>query len=464
MPRFVPLVLIVAGLTMPTAAHAQTGDVQSAFVVIGPDGSGVARAVTIKALCPTLRGDGRAIPMTQRATAAALPLRPTQSTPENSKPSVFPVLTCEATIAKGIGGASIDGRALPLPRPRATRIVVIGDTGCRLKASEGAYQACNDPKAYPFAAIAERAAGWKPDLVIHVGDYLYRENPCPTGRAGCAGTPWGYGWDAWNADFFRPAEPLLRAAPWVVVRGNHENCSRAGQGWWRLLDPRPLEARRDCNDPADDERGDTSAPYAVPIGDGTQIVVLDLAIAGAKPIRESDYRFAAFRDSYARLDAFTRVAEHNIVIGHKPILAFAAADRSGTLDGGSRGIQSVFGSLNPLLLPTKVDMLLSGHIHVWEQLSFSPPHPSQFVVGFSGTKEDKVPLPATMPAGVEAGPGAIADRFSSWVDGFGYMTMQWVRDGVWDVKVWSVEGRRMNRCRATGRTSVCNRARVGSAS
>ncbi len=52
----------------------------------------------------------------------------------------------------------------------------------------------------------------------------------------CAGSPWGYGWDAWNADFFTPAAPLLAAAPWAAVRGNHESCARAGQGWWRFLD------------------------------------------------------------------------------------------------------------------------------------------------------------------------------------------------------------------------------------
>jgi hypothetical protein len=50
-------------------------------------------------------------------------------------------------------------------------------------------------------------------------------------------SPWGYGWDTWKADFFDPAQALLKAAPWVMVRGNHETCTRAGQGWWRFLDP-----------------------------------------------------------------------------------------------------------------------------------------------------------------------------------------------------------------------------------
>ncbi len=77
--------------------------------------------------------------------------------------------------------------------------------------------------------------------MIHVGDYVYRETPCPEGNTTCAGSPWGYGWDVWNADFFEPAAPLLANAPWLVVRGNHENCARAGEGWLRFLDPLPME-------------------------------------------------------------------------------------------------------------------------------------------------------------------------------------------------------------------------------
>ncbi len=69
----------------------------------------------------------------------------------------------------------------------------------------------------------------------------YREDECPAGNTGCAGSPSGYGWAPWNADFFAPAAPLFAAAPWVMVRGNHEDCSRAGEGWFRFLDRLPME-------------------------------------------------------------------------------------------------------------------------------------------------------------------------------------------------------------------------------
>ncbi len=220
--------LIAAALASGPAISAPR--VEAAFVLLGENGQPTARIVVDGGVCPQIDIDRIARPMRIRAVAGVLTERPTLSTRANSKPSAFPVLTCEGDIPAGAKRASIAGRRLPLPARQIRRIVVIGDSGCRLKASENAYQACNDPAQYPFARIAARAASWHPQLVVHVGDYLYRENPCPAGNDSCAGSPWGYGWDAWKADLFAPAAPLLAAAPWVVVRGNHENCARAGQG------------------------------------------------------------------------------------------------------------------------------------------------------------------------------------------------------------------------------------------
>jgi hypothetical protein len=164
-----------------------------------------------------------------------MPLCPTKIPPAESKPSSFPVLVCERQLPAGAARASVGGHTLPLLRHAVRRIVVVGDTGCVVQ--NAGVQACNDAAAWPFARLAAAAAAKKPDLVTHVGDYLSRENACPDGNAKCRGSPWGYGWDAWSADFFAPARDLLAAAPWVFVRGNHESCNRAGQGWWRFLDP-----------------------------------------------------------------------------------------------------------------------------------------------------------------------------------------------------------------------------------
>ena len=112
---------------------------------------------------------------------------------------------------------------------------------------------------------------------------------------------------------------------------------------------------------------------------------------------------------------------------HHPILGvFAEPGQAGQgeLWPGNQGMQSVFGTINPLIMPPRINVLLSGHVHVWQEVSFSSPHPTQFVAGFSGTMEDVVPLPAQFPRGTTPAPGAVVEHHSSWVDGFGFMTME----------------------------------------
>jgi hypothetical protein len=456
--------LALASLLAGCASVVQPPDFSS-FVVMGDNGAAVARVLVAAPACPDIVIDGRPLAMAVRAPAATIALRSTPSAPADSRPASFPLLTCEAPLppASQGAGATVLGRALPLPKAEPQRIVVIGDTGCRLQKSSASYQACNDGAAYPFAAVAAQAAAWRPDLVIHVGDYHYRENACPDGDAGCAGSPWGYGWDAWNADFFAPGAALLRAAPWIMARGNHESCPRGGQGYWRFLDPRPLLAGRDCNADADDAVGNYSDPYAVPIGQSTQLIVMDTAATTWKGLKAGDLGYDKYRELYRKVDALSRQAPHNIGITHHPLLGMGA-DRKGdgpiVLLPGDAGLQQAFGSLNPQLLPAAIQTMLSGHVHLWEQVSFSSGHPSQLISGFSGTAEDIVPLPERLPAGATPAPGAVVDSFSSWVDGFGFMTMERRGAEQWEVLVHDLQGKIRNRCRIDGRRSSCEAAQV----
>jgi hypothetical protein len=450
------LALCVVG---PAAAGAHE---LSAMVVMGPDGAAQARVITDAAACPSISLDGRVRPMRLRAGPGVMPLRPTVSDPKPSKPAEFPVTSCEARLPPGARRVVVEGRRLPTPKPLVRRIVVIGDTGCRLKAGDNAFQACNDPAAYPFRRIAELAASWKPDLVVHVGDYEYRETACAPEKAGCAGSPWGYGWDAWKADFFAPGAPLLAAAPWVAVRGNHEDCARAGQGWMRFIDPRPLASETDCNEASRDLAADDMPAYAVPLGGGAQIVVLDMTTAPNAALAADDPRRAQFAADQATLEQLATRAPYTLVAVHKPILGFAATMKDGEAQArpNTLGIQTVFAERDPAILPRGVGVVLSGHIHVWQQVSFATDHPSQFIAGFSGTQEDVVPMPARLPDGAEAAPGAKVAAFSSWIGGFGYMTLERRRADRWDVKVWNLAGQVVNRCRIEGRRSQCDRARV----
>jgi hypothetical protein len=425
---------------------------EAVFVVVGEGGIASARVITTAASCPPIEVDGRSMAMAVRAPHSPIPLR-------GIGPTSAPVLTCEAAIPAGTAQASVAGTALSLPRANATRIVVIGDTGCRLKTPE--FQDCNDPLAFPFAQVAAAAAAWKPDLVLHVGDYHYRESPCPAARPGCKDSPWGYGWEAWNADFFAPGKALLQAAPWVMGRGNHESCWRGGQGYWRFLDPRPLVPGRDCNVPANDVVGDYSDPYAVPVGGDAQVIVFDSSNTSSKGLPPGDIRREKYADTWRKIDALSRQAGYNIALDHHPLLGFGAFKDKGvaTVFGGDKGLQDAFGALDAGLLPPRISMLLSGHVHLWEQVSFSSAHPTQFISGFSGCAEDTTPLPAGIPSKTPA-PGAIVESMSSWINGFGFMTMQRSGPDSWNVKVWDRNGRERNACTVSGRKSACSIAQV----
>ncbi|MDE2464351.1 MAG: metallophosphoesterase [Alphaproteobacteria bacterium] len=450
-------ILAFAAIVIAAPAY---GKALPSNVLLGENGAVIARTLTNGRTCPKIAIDGNKKRMSLRVPPETLPLRPTQSAPKYSKPSVFPVSVCETVVPDAARYVSVDGQSLPIPPHQINRIVVIGDTGCRLKASDKAYQACNDPSRYPFAEIAAHAAAWKPDIVIHVGDYLYRENPCPKYYRGCEGSPWGYGWDSWQADFFAPGKILLHSAPFIFVRGNHEDCIRAGQGWWRFLDPHPFVQGRDCNDPRQDVANDYSRPFRVPLGGGAQVVVLDLAFAPYKALASSDPRSAQLDDAYGMLDKFAKDASFTFVATHKPILGFATDSSGQTLFPGNQAIQHAFAAYNPMLLPRGVIVLLAGHVHLWEQVSFSTPYPTQFVAGFSGTEEEPVPLAAILPANASHAPGVVVKRFSSWSDGFGYMTLERQGSNHWLATVWDRHGVPVNRCQIRGRRSRCARSYI----
>jgi hypothetical protein len=455
--RRIAALALLAGLAGCAAPPRPEGAAPfHAYVVLGEDGRAVARVITAGAACPAIEVDGSARPMGVRAAPATLPLRPGRGDPATAKASAFPVLTCEAEIPAGAQRATVDGHALPLPRARPERIVVIGDTGCRLKRDDGVFQACNDAAAWPFATVAAAAAAYRPDLVIHVGDYHYREDPCPSGNAGCAASPWGYGWDAWDADFFAPARPLLAAAPWIVVRGNHESCGRAGQGWWRFLDPRRLAARQDCVDPADDATGDYSEPYAVPLGRGgdAQFVVFDSSLAGIAPLAPPAAMYGTYRAQLERAFALAGQRPQTFFMNHHPILAFAPNPTEPSAPyPGNRALQSVLASLQPtVLFPPTVQALLAGHVHLFEVVSFATPQPPQVVAGNGGTWVDP-PLPIPFPGTATPAPGAVVAGLVA-TDRFGFLTMERAGDG-WRLVARDARGAPMTACVLAGRKASC---------
>jgi hypothetical protein len=447
---------LLAACAGPDAMTPGADPIRAAFVVLGEGGSSIARVITTDPACPSVDVDGKRLATTIRAVPETMPLRPTKSVAAEAKPSAFPVLVCERPLPAGAARASVGGHTLPLLRHDAQRIVVVGDTGCVVQNAE--VQACNDAAAWPFARLAAAAAAKKPDLVIHVGDYHYRESACPDGNRQCIGSPWGYGWDAWAADFFAPARDLLAAAPWVFVRGNHESCNRAGQGWWRFLDPRPLVNGRDCIDASNDLRGDYSDPYVVPLSADTQLIVFDSSRVGIAPLRADNPMYAIYSVQFRRAMELARGAAHNFFVDHHPILGLATdtTKRPAGVYPGNAALQSVLAASNgPLLFPPGIDALLSGHNHLFEAVSFATGQPPQFISGNGGTWLDQ-PLPRPLsPDARPAADAVIATVTASST--FGFLTLQ--RDPVavasWRVEAWDRDGRLLTRCALLERRTTC---------
>ena len=242
-----------------------------ARAIVQPDASG-------NAVCPRIRIGGVESAMAVRAPAVTS-VASRGDFYGSSRLVDFPVLTCEAAIPTNTRSASINGQPLKVLTGNASvnRVVVVGDTGCRVKGPTAFVQAadgttsggdrlqdCSSEAAWPYAKLSRVAASFNPDLVVHNGDMHYREGfpegveKAFGGSANAAGggtqqdnaaikakfaaagisDSISYGWRAWEEDFFKAAGPLLGAAPWAMTRGNHELCDRAAQGWFRFLDTR----------------------------------------------------------------------------------------------------------------------------------------------------------------------------------------------------------------------------------
>ena len=269
----------------------------------------------------------------------------------------------------------------------------------------------------------------RPDLVIHVGDYYYRESACPAGRAGCAGSPHGDNWPTWQADLFDPAAPLLAAAPWVVVRGNHEVCRRGGHGWMRLLDPHP--ARADCVN--------LTEPYRLPLG-GLDLLLVDDADADdflAPPDKVSAYA--------AQLVPFLATAPaHSWLLTHRPIWAMAQAELSG-LTGNQTIQQAIAGHV-----PAELDLVLSGHLHDFISYEFGPERPAQLIVGTGG--DTLLPLSRDPIVGAEIDGMKVRRGFAA--KRFGYLILERAAEG-WDGILYAPDDAIIARCRIAGRAIDC---------
>jgi len=438
-----------------------SAQVVSAWTQYGPQGQLSVRAIVpAGATCPAAEINGVSRPLAGRAAASEM--QPASG--NRAHQPWFDVRSCELSVpAAEAKRIRLAGRDLPVAPVQARRIVVLGDTGCRVKISEQGkgdpMQDCADPAAWPWAKIAAAAARTQPDVVVHVGDYHYREY-CDH-REACKpladrGEPVGYGWAGWQADFFGPARPLLAVAPWVMVRGNHENCDRAGEGWMRFLSPVAYTACPDqrYRTATGSVLGNnfTASAYTVALGSVALVVADNAGQEDYRPASETPDDGPVFERTLGGV--FAEMGASPVwLLSHRPIWYDLLAPKKQP---------NAFQMALKGLLDGKLQLAFAGHQHGFSTLAFAPgavaARPAQVIVGGGGSQlealdpgspfyegktgpgsRERQQPDGRLYDGVPAASGIVLNRYS-------FLLLDRAGAG-WDGQLIDPDGRTITRCR-----------------
>ncbi len=327
-----------------------------------------------------------------------------------ARPAFTTVKVCSAAIPAGITSASVGGRTIPATLPATvTRIGIFADSGCRVEA--GRIQDC--AKAWPLAPIANRLAALKPQVVLNPGDYYYRESACPAANwaqcgvnppvAPIAGMPFDDSAHGWMTDAINPMSALFPVAPIAFLRGNHEACNRAGNGFFLFFDPRPTTAAT-CEPlavganpvPATPAVTDTwSFSLNVATGRKLKVAMVDSAygsddkVTNWVPNQAKAYLQAALQ-TQKQPGVESWLMTHRPIFGRQAGNGFAPNFTPWVSNDQAAASQNMLGNYQ---------MILSSHIHLMQAVKI-PGQPPNLVVGNGGTMLDAntaYPIPSFGP-------------------------------------------------------------------
>ncbi len=303
----------------------------------------------------------------------------------NPDPKLFPIALFEYPInsdQRKIEVMFSDGSRFPTPTLVAgvSTVGVLGDTGCR----NNSKQSCDAQTDWPFKTIAAHLAAKQPNIVLHVGDFLYTKviDDC------------GDYWQAWLSEFFLPAQSLLKTAPLAMVRGNHEGCDCTekptmshGPGWFFLLQAgTAVQSSLSC-------KILNISPVQPPVwyfdvgnaGIVHRFFLMDSATANdEKAVNVDEFEPLVQQIRDASGTGFTK----GTIVTHKPLWGAKGTKKDERIN---RTLQKAFGKKGP---PQKINLIQSGHIHTHEVVRFKNKtgRPLQVVTGNSGIQlNTKVP-------------------------------------------------------------------------
>lgn len=416
----------------------------------------------LSAQCPTLIGSDNKLVKTV-ARKRHLGSQSAVVTDQN-----FPITVCEAIVAEGVSYQDSDGHiSLKEVTLSPTHVQVYGDSGCKEKN-------CGVQPAQAFQSVASVGAAQTKQLILHMGDFNYRGTsghfaktssgnkiwaydagdgaPNPTPACGFNDTYYSQNalnspkpdrWRNWKLDFFEAGKSLLSSAPWVFARGNHELCSRAGVGWFYLFGPGSnlagsVTPQMQCPDQGDFNNPPSSAvghiqvipPYMLKLGE-FQTWVMDTANAC------DDFAGNQLTTNYtAQYNLLATKADGGLptwVMSHRPVWGYQGSTINVML-------QTALKKSNAKAFTPDVQLLLAGHMHIYESLTFFDDNgepsarPPQLVIGNSGVSLNSAPNfkpclngDCTVVDGLNVKGNALSE--------FGFLSMELQRGGEWQGKL-----------------------------
>jgi hypothetical protein len=397
------IILLSLGLMASACAHRPVS-----YVGLGEAKTSFVRVVAAKdQICPAVEVK------TSSAPAQTLSLQ---------KQKFGEASICEAVLPPDAREVKTPWGEIHIPQ-EVQKVAIIGDTGCRLRLTEkgGAFQNCDNENEWPFRKIVRAIAKDNPDVVVHLGDYHYREICADPARCKPFQNTVTYAYPGWAADFMDPASELMRTKPFIFVRGNHEDCHRAYEGFDKLLSPVGTSA---CVE-------DQDTQY---VSFGSLLIVnFDMATVHDKPDEKNSPEYHRLKERYLKMLKTIRSRPEKEVwfISHKPIWGLVPI--GGSVLPTNLNLQRAV-TENPF--PAQVTLAFAGHIHDF-QLARGK-HPVQLVVGESGTELDPVPERPQHTHNLENG----VEVFSPTVkeNQFGYALLERRPEG-WQASLKNTEGK-----------------------
>ena len=218
---------------------------------------------------------------------------------------------------------------------------------------------------------------------------------------------------------------LTVTAPLVLVRGNHEECSRAGEGFLRLMGPGRFDPAAPC-DPH-------LAPFTVSLS-GASLAVIDDANAP-----DTDVDDAMVPVYAAEFEKLAEIPGPVWFAAHRPIWAAI----SGPMNMPIGGNATLIAAAGKKLLPPNVALMLSGHIHSFEAINYDGKLAPQIVAGNGGDNLDVTPR--DLRGAIFQGHSGVRVKDGLSVGGFGFLMLT-RKQNDWTIDLYDAQGNRKGRC------------------